>query len=148
MPEISQEELDALRERIELAETRADEYRAVAEERARELRQAGIEDKLAEYATKFGGQPALMKVVRDVLLSDDGGTALLLSEEGAGQEVERLSATEIVDRVLETLEAPRVDLSEDPMHKFVPGDEKHPVDRDKTPSLDDRVSSARDYLGV
>lgn len=142
MPEISQEELDALQARLELAEERATELEA-------ERRRDEVEDKIAEYAARFGGQPALMKTVRDILLSDDGGPALLLSEDGVGEDVEKLTATDVVDRILSTLEAPKLDLSEDPMHRRVPGDNDAPQDRElKDDSLETKVQAAREYLGV
>lgn len=133
----------------EIKDMRAEEARIKAdaeelETRREKDRETDVSAKLSELQGKdIDATPGLKKTIRDILLSDDGGTALEFSEwtepeEGKGDPARigkavGLSATEIVDKIIEALpltKEGKLAFSQQ-VHK-VPGDvkpdEKNPDD--------------------
>lgn len=127
MPELTQEQLLA---RIAELETR-DRERSVGE-------------KITALSQDFGDAPAFLKTIEDIMLSDDGGTALLLSDEETGQP-RGVTATELVERILEALPKP-VKLSEQQIDLSATSAARRPDD--KEPSVEDKASAVVEWLGV
>lgn len=103
-------------------------------------------DELKELGLKE--RPSALKLYRDVMLSDDGGPAvILLSDEG--KEKKQLSAVEILDQFIEAVKGSdeKVVLSD---QALVTGDDdKPPADASgETAPLEDRVSKMKAELGI
>lgn len=127
-----QEQIDKLQEQVKMSSVK---------ERIEELKKVG----LSEY-------PGFLKEVEKLMLADDGGEALLLSESVEGENVtSTLTATEIVDRLIAALPTDedgnvkiaaqhvKVDLGED--------GGRPPVDTSAELSHDDKVGAAAEWLG-
>ena len=89
-----------------------------------------------------GVPPAVCVAAKQLMLADDGGPALLLSEEGK-DEPSRLTATEIVKRVVETV--PKLDLHDRVTRESTAG-ERPDDDTDKELSLEERADDALAWL--
>jgi hypothetical protein len=103
--------------------------------RISELEEMGLKEK-----------PGFLKLYREVMLSDDGGAAVVLLSEG--QENEKLTALEILDRALDALKTDdgQVALSD---QALVSGnDNPPPADASEELALDDRVSEVKKALGL
>jgi hypothetical protein len=79
------------------------------------------------------------------MLSDDGGPAVVLSEEG--QEKERLTALEILDRTVEALKNDEGKLNLSDQHLVSGNDEKPPAtpENEQKP-LEERTAEARQSI--
>ena len=147
MAQLSNEEL----ERLELSdETRAalsDVLKENAELKARQ-REASVDKRIDELKELgLNERPSALKLYRDVMLSDDGGPAvILLSDEG--QEKKQLSAVEILDQFIVAIKGSdeKVALSD---QALVTGDDdKPPADASAELSVEDRVAKAKAELGI
>jgi len=104
-----------------------------------------VEARLAAFSEDWQEQPALMKVIREIMLSDDGGPALLLSEDGS-DEPQKLTASDIVERIMAVVPKPTVKLSEQGTRML--SEDKHPADRDDKGTVQERADEARRKMGL
>lgn len=122
-----------------LSELNAETRKHNVDKRITELKEMGLDQ-----------MPGLLKFVQEVYLSDNGGSALLLSEERAsgGSTKATLTATEIVDRFIDTLpkEEGKIKLSDQLVE--TEEDIKPDENTDKEVPLEDRSKDARDFLGM
>jgi hypothetical protein len=106
-----------------------------------------VDGRIAQFSEDWKEHPALLKVIREIMLSDDGGPALLLSEEGSdSDEPEKLTATDIVERLMAVVPKPSVKLSEQGQQML--GEEVHPADRDDKGTVQERADAARKAMGL
>jgi hypothetical protein len=132
---LSDDEVQARLSKLEILEAR-DKVRTV-DEKIREWQEAGFKE-----------QPALLVVVRDIMLSDDEHTALLLSEheEDGTPKGDRqgVTATEIVERLMGAAKPAELNLSE---QHSMNGDRDRPdADTSKELSRKEKADAAREYL--
>ena len=123
----------------ELGETREEVKRRRVDDRIDELKAMGLSQ-----------WPGLLAEVRNVMLSDDGGAALLLSEEKDGETAaSKLTVTDVVERFIGALptEDGKIVLSEQ-ASTLSPEkeDEQRPPANEDTKSEEDRAKDARDFL--
>jgi hypothetical protein len=118
----------------EHAQLRASARNADVDRRVDELKGLGLEER-----------PGFLKLYRSVMLSDDGGPAVVLSEEG--QEKERLTALEILDRTVEALKNDEGKLNLSDQHLVSGNDEKPPAtpENEQKP-LEERTAEARQSI--
>lgn len=147
MPQLSNEELD----RLELS----DETRAVLADVLKENADLKSRNRVAEVDQRIeqlkelglNERPSALKLYRDVMLSDDGGPAvILLSDEG--EEKKQLSAVEILDQFIVAIKGSdeKVALSE---QALVTGDDdKPPADASGELPLDERVAKMKAELQI
>lgn len=95
--------------------------------------------------------PGFLKEIRDVMLADDGGTALLLSEEVEGETKEvKLTATNIIDRLVEALpkEGDKIVLSQQITDETGKGrTQRPPADASDERPQHEKTLQAAEYLG-
>jgi hypothetical protein len=136
-----------------LADAALAEERA-AEERARRDAEARREADAKAYLSELDGlglgekdTPGLRAEVRNIILSDDGGPALMLSEvTDSGQRTQPIqqTATEIVKRVINALprnQEGKIALSA--QARFIPGDEKPAVGSSPDGEEEDKLTPAQ-----
>lgn len=116
-----------IEEELGLSEDQAFEKLQRLGELERKNRITEVDERIKSWQTgALKEQPALLKKARDIMLSDDGHTALLLSEhnengESTQEKGAKRTATEIVEDLMEAFDAkPAVNLSE--QHAFRPND--------------------------
>lgn len=146
--------LTQLVEGLELSE----EQKAIVDQHETELarlradaRKREVTDKVEELKSMgFSEFPGLLKTIREVLLSDDGGTALLLSEEAAdGTKSEsNLTATDIVNKLVTALPMKDGKLDFSDQATGLVEDEKPPVTEGETKTDEERAAEARAFLGL
>ena len=91
-------------------------------------------------------RPGFLKFYREVMLSDDGNAAIVLLSDG--QEKEKLTSLEILDRALDALKTDdgKVALSD---QALVSGnDNPPPADASEELALDERVAEVKKALGL
>ncbi len=120
----------------ELARFRAQARKSEVDSRIAELKEMGLEQ-----------HPGLLKVIQEIYLSDDGGTALLLSQEGE-DEKKKFSASQIVDRLLDALPKKDEKIALSTQVVEPDKDKKPPVDTDDELPLEERLEGARKFLGL
>lgn len=114
----------------------------------RTARKGEVEEKVNKWGDELGlsAMPGFLKQVRQILLSDDGNTAaLLLSDDGKSEE--KVTATDIVTRLIESLpktEAGKIELAA--QVDLGAGDHERPAETDNKP-FEDRLKEARQALG-
>ena len=101
-----------------------------------------IDDKIETWSKTWGSHPVLIKTVKDLMMADDGGPALMLSEEGVDK---ALSATDVIDRIMEVLPKPPVDLSE--QARLTTGKFGNAPENEDEASVDDRALATAQWLG-
>lgn len=114
-------------------------------EKEADARIVELSDPEGEY--KLGDKPGFLKLYRQIMLSDDGGPAMVLLSDD-GDEKERLTGTEILDRALDALKGESgVELSD--QHLDTGNNKKPPKDASKEKqSLEERVAAAKADLGI
>ncbi len=137
-------ELDPQEMAAELERLREQNSALMAERRRDE-----VIDKVTSLSEDWGDHPNFLGTVRDILLSDDGGTALLLSEyDDAGaatsSDPKKMTATEIVDRLIGAMPKPQVHLSEQ-AHQTTTAKPKVDATDEVIPH-EDQVAAAREWL--
>jgi hypothetical protein len=106
-----------------------------------------IEELKALPGLNLSDRPGALKLYRQVMLSDDGGPAIVLfSDEQDEEKKERLTALDILDRFINGLKA-GADVQLSDQHLASGNDIKPPKDasRENKP-LDDRVADAKEAL--
>lgn len=138
---------------LELKLSEAEERAKQAEERARtaeqRARKADVEKRIVELSEQgLEAFPGFLAEARRIMLSDDGGPAVLLLSEEEGKEATEATATEIVENLIGALpktEDDRFDLSE---QALVSEDTGKPDEGSDEKPLEERVTAAQDFLGV
>ena len=140
---LNREELD----RLDLSDEQRAAFQKILDEKVElsaRVREASAAERISELEEMgFKEKPGFPKLYRDVMLSDDGGPAIiLLSDEG--KEKQQMTALEILDSAIEALQVEgKVTLSD---QALVSGnDEKPPAE--EIP-VEDRVAGAREALGL
>ena len=121
----------------------------------REARRNSVEQRVKELGELGLSQhPGLLKEVRNIMLSDDGQPALMLSEDGNGASPTSQTATQIVERIIEAMpkKEGKIALSEQAF-TATPDDAasqgRPPVDAsDENKSVEDRTNDALAELGL
>lgn len=132
---------DAGKLAIELSEARAELAQLRAEKHART-----VDEKISEYAKKWGDAPGLLGVVKEAMLADDGSSvvSLMLSEEGGESKKIALSVTQVVERIMDAIPDLSANLSE--QHDKVTAG-KRPDDEEPPVSVADRAKAIALQLG-
>jgi hypothetical protein len=117
------------------AELSAKTRESDADVRISELEEMGLKEK-----------PGFLKLYREVMLSDDGGAAVVLLSEG--QENEKLTALEILDRALDALKDDEGSVSLSDQALVSGNDNPPPADPSEELALDDRVAGVKMALGL
>lgn len=117
------------------AELSAKTRESDADVRISELEEMGLKEK-----------PGFLKLYREVMLSDDGGAAVVLLSEG--QENEKLTALEILDRALDALKDDEGSVSLSDQALVSGNDNPPPADASEELALDDRVAEVKLALGL
>ena len=104
-----------------------------ARERISELEKTGLKDR-----------PGALKLYRQVMLSDDGGPAIILFSDDESKK-ERLTALEILDRFITALEGEGGAVFSD-QHLASPNDQKPPADPSSERPFEERLSDAHAAL--
>ena len=117
------------------AELSAKTRESDADVRISELEEMGLKEK-----------PGFLKLYREVMLSDDGGAAVVLLSEG--QENEKLTALEILDRALDALKDDEGSVSLSDQALVSGNDNPPPADPSEELALDDRVAEVKMALGL
>lgn len=117
----------------------------------REARVESVEAKVKEWGDLgLSAAPGFLKEARRIMLSDDGGTAGILLADSDNKHEEKVTATEIVERLVNALpktEEGKLELSGQVEIGSGPeAHEKPPVTDDERP-LEDRLRDAREALG-
>lgn len=118
----------------ELAELRKTARATEIESRVSELKTLGLEQ-----------HPGLLKYVKEVYESDDGGSALNLSQDG---KTEAKTASEILDGFIALLPTKDDKIALSAQVAESDKDEKPAENTDKELSLEDRAKQAREFLGL
>lgn len=95
----------------------------------------------------FDQFPGVLKEVRQIMMSDDGGPALLLSEEEGKAKVEQTSS-QIVRRIIDAFPLKDGKLEFAEQATFVPNDEKPDEDASKELSQDEKTALAEKFLEI
>ena len=89
---------------IQLAEAREENRRL-----RRQLREGEVEQTIDGYKQKWGDHPVLLTKLREMMLSDDGGAVLMLSEDGKDKV---FTVSDVIETIMTSLPAPDLRLSE------------------------------------
>jgi hypothetical protein len=134
---------------LELSDEAKAEVDRILAENA-ELRKVQREASVDTYVNElkemgFDQVPGFLKEVRQIMLSDDGGPALNLSED---EGVVSLTATDIVKRMVKALPTKdgQVQLAEQAIE--VEGAEKPPLDASEELPQEEKTTKAADFLGI
>lgn len=157
VPEITNEEdnLSTLHgeelDRLDLSDEQRAAFQSILEENAQlsaKTREADADARISELEEMgLKERPGFLKLYREVMLSDDGGPAVVVFSDGS-EEKEKLTAVEILDRALDALkdDEGKVALSD---QALVSGnDTPPPADASEELALDDRVSEVKKALGL
>lgn len=106
-----------------------------AEKRVSELEEMGLKER-----------PGFLKLYREVMLSDDGGAAVVLLSDG--QDKEKLTAIEILDRALDALKTDEGQVALSDQALVSGNDNPPPADASEELALDDRVAEVKKALGL
>jgi hypothetical protein len=106
---------------------------------------AQVESRIAAFSEDWKDHPALLKCIQEIMLSDDGGPALLLSEEGS-DDTQKLTASDIVERVMAAVPKPSIQLSEQVVKPMM--DDPHPATHGDQLSVEERAAAARKAMGL
>lgn len=106
-PEVDVEALTALGERLGLSMDELEDRLERTEELERNLRERDVRDRVKQWQAD-GVPPAVAQEAERYLLADDGGPALLLSDEEGN--TSKATVTEVIDAIIEKV--PRLTLSE------------------------------------
>ncbi len=144
---LSNEEL----ERLELSDETRAALQGILNENAelqKQARERTVDQRIDELKELgLNERPSALKLYRSVMLSDDGGPAVVLLSDD-GQEKEQLNAVQILDRFIEAIKGSdeKVALSD---QALVTGDdEKPPADASKEQPVADRVTAMKAELGI
>lgn len=157
VPEITNEEdnLSTLHseelDRLDLSDEQRAAFQSILEENAQlsaKTREADADARISELEEMgLKEKPGFLKLYREVMLSDDGGPAVVVFSDDS-EEKEKLTAVEILDRALDALkdDEGKVALSD---QALVSGnDNPPPADASEELALDDRVSEVKKALGL
>jgi hypothetical protein len=140
------EELD----RLDLSDEQRAAFQSILDENATlsaSARESDAEKRISELEEMgLKERPGFLKLYREVMLSDDGGAAVVLLSDG--EDKEKLTAIEILDRALDALKTDdgQVALSD---QALVSGnDNPPPADASEELALDDRVAGVKMALGL
>lgn len=157
VPEITNEEdnLSTLHgeelDRLDLSDEQRAAFQSILEENAQlaaKTREADADARISELEEMgLKERPGFLKLYREVMLSDDGGPAVVVFSDGS-EDKEKLTAVEILDRALDALkdDEGKVALSD---QALVSGnDTPPPTDASEELELDERVSEVKKALGL
>jgi hypothetical protein len=128
---------------------------AQIEKENRELKEADrrktVESRVKEIGEMgLSEHPGLLKEIRNIMLSDDGQPALMLSEEGRGEDAQELTATAVVERVIQAMPTKdgRIALSEQAFSPTQEAGGRPPEDASGEKPVDVRTEEVLRELGL
>ncbi len=134
-----------------------DDVRAAVEamqERNRELERKNREEAVEAQIKAWGelglSDTAFLKTARRIMLSDEGATAALLLSDNENPRDEKVTATEIVERLVNALpksEEGKIELAAQVDVGPGPGHHQKPPETDEPAPFEDRLAEARQFLG-
>lgn len=157
VPEITNEEdnLSTLHgeelDRLDLSDEQRAAFQSILDENAAlaaKTREADADARISELEEMgLKERPGFLKLYREVMLSDDGGPAVVVFSDGS-EEKEKLTAVEILDRALEALKDDEGQVALSDQALVSGNDNPPPADASEEVALDDRVSEVKKALGL
>lgn len=141
------EELD----RLDLSDEQRAAFQSILDENAQlsaKSREADADARISELeAMGLKDRPGFLKLYREVMLSDDGGPAVVVFSDGS-EEKESITALEILDRALDALKDDEGQVALSDQALVSGNDNPPPADASEELALDDRVSEVKKALGL
>ena len=158
VPEITTNEEDNLStlhseelDRLDLSDEQRAVFQSILEENAQlsaKTREADADARISELEEMgLKERPGFLKLYREVMLSDDGGPAVVVFSDGS-EEKEKLTAVEILDRALDALKDDEGQVALSDQALVSGNDNPPPADASEELALDDRVSEVKKALGL
>ena len=158
VPEITTNEEDNLStlhseelDRLDLSDEQRAVFQSILEENAQlsaKTREADADVRISELeAMGLKDRPGFLKLYREVMLSDDGGPAVVVLSDDSEQK-EKLTAVEILDRALDALKDDEGQVALSDQALVSGNDNPPPADASEELALDDRVSEVKKALGL
>ena len=158
VPEITTNEEDNLStlhseelDRLDLSDEQRAVFQSILEENAQlsaKTREADADVRISELEEMgLKDRPGFLKLYREVMLSDDGGPAVVVFSDGS-EEKEKLTAIEILDRALDALKDDEGQVALSDQALVSGNDNPPPADASEELALDDRVSEVKKALGL
>lgn len=150
--EVHMDETEKLKLELSELKTRAEEAENRAKEAERKSRQADVEKRVIELSEAgLKAFPGFLKEARQVMLSDDGGPAVLMLSEKEGETPKEMSATQIVESLIDSLpkkdDGVTFDLSEQALIETDTG-KPEVGDNDSEDPLEERLKKAQEFLDL
>jgi hypothetical protein len=140
------EELD----RLDLSDEQRAAFQSILDENATlsaSARESDAEKRISELEEMgLKERPGFLKLYREVMLSDDGGAAVVLLSDG--EDKEKLTAIEILDRALDALKTDEGQVALSDQALVSGNDNPPPADASEELALDDRVAEVKKALGL
>lgn len=140
------EELD----RLDLSDEQRAAFQSILDENAQlsaKTREADADARISELeAMGLKDRPGFLKLYREVMLSDDGGPAVVVFSDS--EEKESITALEILDRALDALKDDEGQVALSDQALVSGNDNPPPADASEELALDDRVSEVKKALGL
>jgi hypothetical protein len=140
------EELD----RLDLSDEQRAAFQSILDENATlsaSARESDAEKRISELEEMgLKERPGFLKLYREVMLSDDGGAAVVLLSDG--EDKEKLTAIEILDRALDALKTDEGQVALSDQALVSGNDNPPPADASEEIALDDRVAEVKKALGL
>lgn len=141
------EELD----RLDLSDEQRAAFQSILDENAQlsaKTREADADARISELEEMgLKERPGFLKLYREVMLSDDGGPAVVVFSDGS-EEKEKLTAVEILDRALDALKDDEGQVALSDQALVSGNDTPPPTDASEELELDERVSEVKKALGL
>lgn len=157
VPEITNEEdnLSTLHgeelDRLDLSDEQRAAFQSILDENAAlaaKTREADADARISELeGMGLKERPGFLKLYREVMLSDDGGPAVVVLSDSS-DEKEKLTAVEILDRALDALKDDEGQVALSDQALVSGNDNPPPADASEELALDDRVSEVKKALGL
>ena len=140
------EELD----RLDLSDEQRAAFQSILDENATlsaSARESDAEKRISELEEMgLKERPGFLKLYREVMLSDDGGAAVVLLSDG--EDKEKLTAIEILDRALDALKTDEGQVALSDQALVSGNDNPPPADASEELALDERVLEVKKALGL
>jgi len=142
---------EEVRERVENQLSERDERINKLEGEVRDRR---VHDTIERYKKMgLGEWPGFLKKVRALMLSDDGGTALLLSEERDGETVkERATVSQVVEQLVSSIpkdeDTGKIKFGDQLLGSVSLAEETKPKEDEDEATQDEKSEAAADFLGM
>jgi hypothetical protein len=141
------EELD----RLDLSDEQRAAFQSILDENAvlsASAREADAEKRISELEEMgLKERPGFLKLYREVMLSDDGGPAVVVLSDDSEEKV-KLTAIEILDRALDALKTDEGQVALSDQALVSGNDNPPPADASEELALDERVSEVKKALGL